>query len=124
MSRDCTRALARHKVAFDGLSLALYEDTGDENRPLRLTSRLRGPKRRDSRGPRRENRRAARSRTLATTVVTSTPRQFRDAFGAIHEWIHQNGGTATCLDRELYIDCDGTPETWVTELQTALEPRR
>ena len=32
-------ALARHKVAFDGLSLALYEDTGDKLAP-RLTSAL------------------------------------------------------------------------------------
>ena len=34
-------ALPRHGVAFDGLSLALYEDTGVETRPIRLTTALR-----------------------------------------------------------------------------------
>ena len=36
-------ALAQHRVGFDGLSLALYEDTGDEDVPLRLTTALQVP---------------------------------------------------------------------------------
>jgi hypothetical protein len=36
-------ALAQHRVGFDGLSLALYEDTAAEDLPLRLTAALRIP---------------------------------------------------------------------------------
>ena len=35
----------------------------------------------------------------------------------------RTGERATSFDRELYIDCDGPRDTWVTELQTVLEPR-
>ena len=34
----------------------------------------------------------------------------------------RNGDRATSFDRELYIDCDGSPETWATELQAILQP--
>jgi DNA-binding transcriptional MerR regulator len=36
-------AMAQHQVRFDGLSLARYEDTADEDLPLRLTTALRIP---------------------------------------------------------------------------------
>jgi len=59
----------------------------------------------------------------ATTVVGGAPDQFPDAFRALHEWIGQSGEQATSFDRELYIGCDGPRDTWVTEVQTILEPR-
>lgn len=58
----------------------------------------------------------------ATTVVRGAPDLFPDGFRALHEWIDQTGDQATSFERELYIDCDGPRDTWVTELQAILEP--
>jgi hypothetical protein len=59
----------------------------------------------------------------ATTVVRGAPDQFPDAFRALHDWIDRNGSRATPFERELYLDCDGPPDSWVTELQAILEPQ-
>lgn len=112
--------LARHRVAFDGLSLALYEDTGDDSRPLRLTTALRVPGGVTIEGDGLTTTELAPVERAATTVVRGAPEHFADAFRALHEWIDRTGDRATSFDRELYIDCDGPPETWVTELQTIL----
>lgn len=116
-------ALARHRVAFGGLSLALYEDTHDEDRPLRLTTALPVPSEVTIEGDGLATIELAAVERAATTVVRGAPEQFHDAFRALHEWIEHNGDNATSFDRELYIDCDGPPDSWVTELQTILEPR-
>ncbi len=59
----------------------------------------------------------------ATTVVSGPPDRFAAGFQALHDWVEQTGEQATDSDREVYVDCDGPPDTWVTELQTILEPR-
>lgn len=59
----------------------------------------------------------------ATIVVRGAPDQFDDAFRALHEWVDRSGDQATSFDRELYVDCDGPRDTWVTELQTILRTR-
>lgn len=116
-------ALARHRVAFDGLSLALYQDTGDEELPLRLTTALQVPSGVTIEGDGLATIALAAVERAATTVVRGAPDQFHDAFRALREWIDQTGNQATSFDRELYIDCDGPRDTWVTELQAILEPR-
>jgi hypothetical protein len=60
----------------------------------------------------------------ATTVVRGAPDKFADGFRALHEWTEQAGQRASAQDRELYLECSGPRETWVTELQTVLEPDR
>jgi DNA-binding transcriptional MerR regulator len=130
ISEACSRmypqlhaALERHRVAFHGLSLALYEDTGDEDRPLRLTTALPVPDdvTIDTDGVATIELPAVER--AATTVVRGAPDQFHEAFRALHEWIDRTGDRATPFDRELYIDCDGPHDSWVTELQTILEAR-
>ena len=115
-------ALAQHRVRFEGLSLALYEDTGDERRPLRVTTALPVPGGVSIEGGGLVTIELPAVARAATTVVRGAPDQFADAFRALHEWIDRNGDRATSFDRELYIDCDGAPETWVTELQAILQP--
>jgi DNA-binding transcriptional MerR regulator len=116
-------ALARSRVAFNGLSLALYEDTDDEDRPLRLTTALQVPSGVTIEADGLATIELPAVDRAATTVVRGAPDQFHDAFRALHEWIDRTGDRATSLDRELYIDCDGPRDTWVTELQTILEAR-
>lgn len=115
-------ALAQHRVAFDGLSLALYEDTGDEDRPLRLTTALQVPGGVTIDGAGLFTTELAAVERAATTVVRGAPEEFAGAFRALHEWIDRTGDRATSSERELYIDCDGPRDTWVTELQMILEP--
>lgn len=115
-------ALARHRVAFDGLSLALYEDTGDDERPMRLTTALRVPGGVTIEGDGLSTVELPAVERAATTVVHGAPDKFADGFRALHEWIDRTGNQATSFDRELYIDCDGPRDTWVTELQTVLAP--
>ena len=116
-------ALAEHGVAFGGLSLALYEDTDDVDRPLRVTTALPVPDGVVIEGDGLTTIELEAVARAATTVVRGRPEQFPDAFGALHQWIERTGDRATAFERELYLDCDGPPETWVTELQSLLEPR-
>jgi hypothetical protein len=115
-------ALARYGVAFDGLSLAMYEDV-DSDRPLRLTAALRVPRAVTVEGDGVSTAELPAVERAATTVVRGAPDQFPAAFRALHEWIDRTGEQASPFDRELYIDCGGPPETWVTELQSILAPR-
>jgi hypothetical protein len=108
-------------VAFEGLSIAQYEDTGDEARPLRITAALPVPGGVTIEGNGLTIELAAMERA-ATTVVRGDPAQFAGAFRALHEWVVQTGAEATAIERELYIDCDGPRDTWVTELQVVMEP--
>ncbi len=115
-------ALAERGVPFDGLSLALYEDTGDETRPLRITTALRIPAGVSVDGEGLTTLDLPVVERAATTVVRGDPAQFASAFRALHEWVDQTGARATAFERELYLDCDGPRDTWVTELQVLMEP--
>jgi DNA-binding transcriptional MerR regulator len=117
-------ALGRHGVSFGGLSLALYEDVDHEDRPLRLTTALPLPSGVTIDDDELNTIELPAVERAATTVVRGAPEEkFHDAFRALHEWIERSGEQATPFDRELYIDCDGPRDTWVTELQTVLQPR-
>lgn len=116
-------ALARHRVGFEGLSLALYEDTDDDDRPLRLTTALPVPAGVTIEDDGLTTIELGAVERAATTVVRGAPELFPDAYRALHDWIEKSGDRATAFERELYIDCDGPPDTWVTEIQTVLEPR-
>lgn len=117
-------ALGERGVGFAGLSFALYEDTDDEERPLRLTTALPVPAEANIEGEGIWTTDLGTVERAATTVVRGAPEQFADAFRALHDWAGQHGDVATSFERELYIDCDGPPDTWVTELQVILEPRQ
>jgi DNA-binding transcriptional MerR regulator len=114
-------ALAANGVAFGGLSLALYEDLGDRERPVRLTTALPVPSEVTIEDDGLTTIDLEAVERAATTVVRGAPEQFADAFRTLHEWVEKTGDKATIYERELYIDCDGPPETWVTELQVILE---
>jgi DNA-binding transcriptional MerR regulator len=58
----------------------------------------------------------------ATTVIWGDP-DFNGAFEALRSWISDAGETESGELREVYLDCDGPRDTWVVELELALEPR-
>jgi effector-binding domain-containing protein len=117
-------ALAQHGVEFGGLSLALYEDIDSEDRPMRMTTALPVPGGVTIEGDGLTTIELPAVERAATTIVRGAPDQFPAAFRALHQWIDLAGEQATPFERELYIDCDGPPDTWVTELQAVLEPAR
>ncbi len=57
----------------------------------------------------------------ATTVMYGD--DFDGGFRALRTWIDDAGERAAGELREIYLDCDGPRDTWVVELQLALEPR-
>ena len=57
----------------------------------------------------------------ATTVIHGDP-DFNGGFRALRAWIEQAGEEEDGELREIYLDCDGPRNTWVVELQLALEP--
>jgi hypothetical protein len=113
-------ALAHHHVEFGGISFMLYEDTGDAELPMRMTTALLIPSGVTITDDGLSTLEIPAVARAATTVVRGAPEQFGDAFKGLRDWIEQRGAKATPLDREVYIDCDGPPNTWVTELQTVL----
>jgi DNA-binding transcriptional MerR regulator len=115
-------ALADRGVRFDGLSLALYEDLADERRPLRVSAALGVPAGITIEGDGLATLQLPPVERAATTIVRGDPARFADGFRALHEWVDDTGGQATPFERELYIDCDGPRDTWVTELQVLIEP--
>jgi hypothetical protein len=115
-------ALRRYGVRFEGLSLALYEDTDDEAHPMRLTTALPVPAGVTIDGDGLTTVDLPAVERAATTVVRGDPDRFPAAFRALHEWVDKTGAQPTPFERELYIDCDGPRDTWVTELQVLLEP--
>lgn len=115
-------ALAQHGVRPGGLSLALYEDTDDEHRPLRVSAALEVATDVTIEGDGPATVQLPAVERAATTVVRGDPSRFAGGFHALHEWVDKTGGGATAFERELYIDCDGPRDTWVTELQVLMEP--
>jgi DNA-binding transcriptional MerR regulator len=113
-------ALTRHHLPFGGVSYAFYEDLDDEAHPLRLICGLPVPDdiTIDEDGVTTIDFPAVER--AATTVVRGAPSQFPAAFDALHHWIEQIGEQRSRFEREVYIDCDGPRDTWVTELQTVL----
>lgn len=115
-------ALRRNRVGVSGVSYAFYEDTGDAQRPLRLTVGLPVPGEVVIEEDRIATTDVPAVERAATTVVKGPPTLFADAFGALHDWIERTGARPSRFEREVYLDCDGPRETWVTELQVILEP--
>jgi DNA-binding transcriptional MerR regulator len=115
-------ARSRHGVESGGISLALYERSGDEERPMRLTTALPVPDGTTVEGDGLWTLELTAVARAATTVVRGAPERFGDGFRALFDWIERNGDHPATEEREVYVDCDGPPETWVTELQVILEP--
>lgn len=115
-------ALGRHHIGFSGVSYAFYEETYAVERPLRLTVGLPVPEDVTLEEGGITTIDVAPVERAATTVVRGAPSQFHAAFTAIHDWLERTGERSTHREREVYVDCDGPRDAWVTELQTILEP--
>jgi hypothetical protein len=95
VTRGCTPRERSTRWGFDGLSLALYEDTADEDLPLRLTTALRIPGGAAVESDGLTTIDLPAVERAATTVVRGAPDRFPDAFRALHEPISSRNSRCT-----------------------------
>jgi effector-binding domain-containing protein len=59
----------------------------------------------------------------ATTIHRGSMARVDEGYQALFRWAEETGEQIDGYSREIYLACDGDPETWVTELQFALHER-
>jgi effector-binding domain-containing protein len=59
----------------------------------------------------------------ATTIHRGSMAFVDEGYQALFRWAEETGEHIDGYSREIYLACDGDPETWVTELQFALHER-
>lgn len=119
---DLHARLARVDVAPTGPSVALYYDSDDPDTPIDVVAAV-----------------PIGSQNVSATDVElldlpSVPRAVATihrghmnrvdrGYEALLRWTEQTGERVDGYSREVYLDCDHEPETWITELQFVLSPR-
>ena len=110
--------LDRLGVEFHPPSIAVERGTG----PIELTTALPVPDDVRDPGDGAEAFELAGLERAATTVMHGGF-DFHGAYQAVRDWIEQTGERAAGESREIYLDCDGPRDTWVVEIEFALESR-
>jgi len=110
--------LDRLGVEFHAPSIAVEHGTG----PIAFTAALPVPDDVRDPGDGAEAFELPGLERAATTVIHGNP-DFHGGFQALFDWIAQTGERPAGESREIYLDCDGPRDTWVVELEVALEPR-
>ncbi|HEY4396812.1 MAG TPA: MerR family transcriptional regulator [Acidimicrobiia bacterium] len=59
----------------------------------------------------------------AVTIHRGSMARVEEGYQALMRWADDTGEQIDGFSREVYLDCNGDPETWVTELQFALRER-
>lgn len=114
------RALAAHEVEAGPFAFALYDDLDHNWQEQRVTAAfsVRPDVDIDADGVQTKVLPAVRA---AATVVHGAPDVvYAPAFQALHDWLEAMGALQVTQLREVYVDCDGPRDTWVTELQAVL----
>jgi len=114
--------LARVGVAATGPPVALYYDSDDGDAPIEVVAALPIGNEDVSEADVEVIDLPAVPRGVATIHRGNMSRVER-GYGALLRWTEQTGERVDGYSREVYLDSDGEPDTWVTELQFVLEPR-
>jgi effector-binding domain-containing protein len=59
----------------------------------------------------------------AVTIHRGSMAGVEEGYRALLRWADDTGEQIDGFSREVYLECSGDPETWVTELQFALHER-
>ncbi len=113
--------LAEHGIAVAGPSVAWYEDSHDDALPIGVIAGLpidAGDVPADV-----EERTLPAAERAATTVHRGSMDDCVAGYEALLRWTEETGERIEGYSREIYLECDGPPDTWVTELQFVLGPR-
>ncbi|HEV2992761.1 MAG TPA: MerR family transcriptional regulator [Acidimicrobiia bacterium] len=118
---DLTAQLASHGIAVAGPSVAWYEDSDDDALPIGVIAGLpidTGDVPADV-----AERTLPAAERAATTVHRGSMDDCVAGYEALLRWAEDTGERIEGYGREIYLECDGPPDTWVTELQFVLGPR-
>jgi DNA-binding transcriptional MerR regulator len=109
--------LGRDGVEPAGPGMAFYEDSGDERAPIRVLAAV--PIDGDDATDITVRDLPAVPRA-ATTIHRGSMARCQEGYEALLQWADATNERIRGYSREVYLDCDGEPETWVTELQFVL----
>ncbi len=112
--------LVRAGLGPIGPPVALYADSADDDAPIKVMAGMPiGPAEFTPTG-RIEVLDLPAVARAATTVHRGSMSQVEEGYQALMRWSEETGERIEGYSREIYLDCDGGPETWITELQFAL----
>jgi DNA-binding transcriptional MerR regulator len=114
--------LARVGGAASGPPVALYYDSADADAPIEVVAALPIGTADVSDADVDVIDLPAVPRGVAT-IHRGTMSRVERGYEALLRWTEETGERVDGYSREVYLDCDGEPDTWVTELQFVLEPR-
>jgi DNA-binding transcriptional MerR regulator len=100
-----------------GPGMALYEDSGDESAAIRVLAAVPIDGGAATDLAVRDLRAVPRA---ATTIHRGSMARCQEGYEALLQWADATGERIWGYSREVYLDCDGPPEAWVTELQFVL----
>jgi len=118
---DLGDQLARLGITPTGPAVAWYEDSPDEATPIEIIAGL--PIDAPTLPADVEQRTLPAADRAATTVHRGSMNDCVAGYEALLRWSRETGERIEGYSREVYLECDGPPPTWVTELQFVLGPR-
>lgn len=109
-------------VTPTGPDVALYEDNDDDDdaEPIRVIAAV--PVEPDASGEDLDRRDLPAVPRAVVTVFRGSLSGVEDAYRAMIQWADDAGERIVGYSREVYLECDGRPDEWVTELQFVLAP--
>jgi DNA-binding transcriptional MerR regulator len=115
--------LDRVGVEPAGPTIALYEDSGEAGAPIKVMAAVPVDDTEIVTSDRIEIADVPAVPRGATTIHRGSMAHVDEGYQALFRWTEETGEHIDGYSREIYLACDGDPETWVTELQFALHER-
>jgi len=115
--------LDRVGVAPVGATIALYEESEDAAAPIKVMACVAIDEADDVRSDRVDVVDIPAISRAATTIHRGSMARVEEGYRALLRWADETGEQIDGFSREIYLECVGDPETWVTELQFALHKR-
>jgi DNA-binding transcriptional MerR regulator len=112
--------LDRLGVATAGPEIALYEPSEDPDSPITVMASVPIVEADDVRSDRIAVVDLPAVARAAVTIHRGSMARVEEGYQALLRWADDTGEQIDGFSREVYLDCRGDPETWVTELQFAL----
>lgn len=115
--------LDRLGVATAGPQIALYEPSEDPDSPITVMASVPIDARDAVRSDRISVVDLPAVARAAVTIHRGSMAHVEEGYQALLRWADDTGEQIDGFSREVYMECSGDPENWVTELQFALHER-
>jgi DNA-binding transcriptional MerR regulator len=115
--------LDRLGIVPAGPMIALYEESEIADAPIKVMAALPVDETEGTTSDRIEIVDVPAVPRAATTIHRGSMARVDEGYQALFRWAEETGEHIDGFSREVYLACEGDPETWVTELQFALHER-